>query len=408
VGTTGRHGKPGRAAAPGRRRRAILLAAATAVVLAGLTAAGLAADGGARPSTTADSRRVAATGPSLAFCQVRPGHVLRTSLDRAVAGSGKHELQPLGPSGDGREVFVSAWTPGFSGVAALSLATGRLTPVRAFGNPATDQADGASDGHWLVWAQTYSLSSLDHFTMYAWDAATSKLLRIGGSIAGPGGQAWPSPWHAPAVSGHYAAWAQGYGPGGQVEVRLADLLTGQVTTIRTGHAQPPFFDGDLVVWPESDAPGARTTLRAWSLTRHRLVALPAALRAVHGTEFVVSDGTRTAYLSPDLTRLYYSPREDQPARLALRLAAGVSFADLVMAPGALAWTTSQATYLASTTTGAFTRVTPRYGYATGSGSVILVTDGPRHKQVHPALPMHVINPEHLSWPDCPASRAAAS
>jgi hypothetical protein len=378
------------------------------VVLAALTAAGLAAGGGARPSTTADSRRVTAAGPSLAFCQVRPGHALHTSLDRAVAGSGKHELQPLGLSGDGRQAFVSAWTPGFSGVAALSLATGRLTHVRAFGNPATDQADGTSAGHWLVWAQTYSLSSLDHFTMYAWDAATSKLLRIGESIAGPGGKAWPSPWHAPAVSGHYAAWAQGYGPGGRVEVRLADLLTGQVTTIRTGHAQPPFFDGDLVVWPESDAPGAQTTLRAWSLTRHRLVALPAALRAVHGTEFVVSDGTRTAYLSPDLTRLYYSPQQDQPARLALRLPAGVSFADLVMAPGTLAWTTSQATYLASTTTGAFTRVTPRYGYATGSGSVILVTDGPRRKQVHPALPMHVINPEHLSWPDCPASRAAAS
>jgi hypothetical protein len=385
-----------------------MLAAATAVVLGGLTAAGLAAGGAARPSTTADSHRVAATGPGPTFCPVRQGQALRTSLDRAVAGSGKHKFQPLGVSGDGRQVFVSAWTPGFSGVAALSLATGRLTPIRAFSNPATDQADGTSDGHWLVWAQTYSLSSLDHFTMYAWDATTSRLLRIGGSIAAPGGKPWPSPWHAPAVSGHYAAWAQGYGPGGQVEVRLANLLTGQVTTIRTGHAQPPFFDGGLVVWPESDAPGAQTTLRSWSLARHRLVALPAALRAVHGTEFVVSDGTRTAYLSPDLTRLYYSPRQDQPARLALRLPAGVSFADLVMAPGTLAWTTSQATYLASTATGAFTRVTPRYGYATGSGPVILVTDGPRRKQVHPALPMHVINPEHLSWPGCPGSRAAAS
>ena len=71
-----------------------------------------------------------------------------------------------------------------------------------------------------------------------------------------------------------------------------------------------------MVWPESDAPGARTTLRAYSLAAHRLVALPAALAAVHGTDFVATDGTRTAYLDPSLTRLYYSARPDQPARLA--------------------------------------------------------------------------------------------
>src|SRR6202034_2473726 len=135
-----------------------------------------------------------------------------------------------------------------------------------------------------------------------------------------------------------------------------------------GHAQPPFFDGGLVVWPESDQPGAQTTLRALSLSTGRPAALPAALRAVHGTEFVVTDGTRTAYLSPGLTQLYYSPRQDEPARLALSLPAGADFANLTMAPDALAWTTSGATYLASTRTGAFARVTPQYGYATGSGS----------------------------------------
>lgn len=376
-----------------------MLAAATGVILAALAAAGLAARG-PRPSTAADSRQVTSAGRGLVFCPVRAGRALRASLARAVAGSGSHELQPLGLAGDGRQAFVSAWTPGFSGVAALTLATGKLTPIRAFGDPATDQADGTSDGRWLVWAQTYSLASLDRFTMYAWDDATGRLLRIGGSIAGPRGTPWPSPWHAPAVSGHYAAWAQGYGPRGLTEVRLADLLTGQVTTIRTGHLQPPLFAGGLVAWPESDAPGTQTTLRAWSLSRHRLVALPEALRAVRGTEFVVSDGTRTAYLSPDLTRLYYSARQDRPARLALRLPAGVSFADLAMAPGALAWTTSKATYLASTVTGAYSKVTPRYGYATGSGSVLLVTDGPRHKEVHPPLALHVISTAALLWPAC--------
>jgi hypothetical protein len=348
--------------------------------------------------------RLAAPATALTFCPVAQVPALRTALARTVPGSGQAEIEPLGVTGDGRDAYVSAWTPGFSGVAELSLATGALRHIRAFADPDTDQADGTASGQWLVWAQTYSLSSLDRFTMFAWNAATGRLLRLGQSIVGPSGVPWPSPWHAPAVSGHYAAWAQGYGPGGLVEIRLANLETGQVTTVRRGHTQPPLFDGGLLAWPESDAPGTQTTLRAWSLAGHRLVALPAALAAVHGTEFVVADGTRTAYLNPSLTRLYYSPRPDQPARLALALPAGTDFDGLALAPGTLAWTTSSATYLASTRTGAFTQVTAKYGYATGSGSVMLVSDAPGGKAVHPPLPLHVISPAALTWPDCGTRR----
>jgi hypothetical protein len=350
----------------------------------------------------------ATRSPALTFCQTRQDRSLRAALARAVAGTRRSEIQPLGVSADGRTGYVSAWTPGYSGVAALNLHNGELSRIRRFADATTDQADGTSDGRWLVWAQTYSLSSLDRFTIYAWDSAGGRLLRLGHSLAGPHGVPWPSPWHAPAVSGSYAAWAQGYGPGGEVEIQLANLATGTVSTIRRGHNQPPLFDGKLVIWPESDAPGTQTTLRAYSLTTRRLVPLPPALRGVHGTEFVVTDGTRTAYLNPGLTQLYYSARQDEPARLALRLPAGVSFADLAMAPGTLAWTTSKATYLASTRTGAFTKVTPRYGFATGSGSVVLITDAPQRKEVHPPLALHVINPAAIRWPSCPAGARAAS
>jgi hypothetical protein len=414
---SGRHGKPGgagvalarlaRHAGP-RWVRVAGGAGLTAVAVAAILTASL-ARGGPHPDPAAaagqagvrppESQQPAAR-PALTFCPARPGQRLRAALDQAVPGSRNAEIQPLGVSGSGQVAYVSAWTPGFTGVAALNLATGKLHPIRAYANPATDQADGTSGGRWLVWAQTYSLATLDRFTIFAWDSAIGRLETLGRSITGPDGKPWPSPWHAPAVSGHYAAWAQGYGPGGLVEVRLANLDTGKVTTIRTGHNQPPLFDGGLVVWPESDAPGTQTTLRAYSPAAGHLVPLPAALRAVHGTEFVVTDGTRTAYLSPGLTELYYSPRQDQPARLALRLPAGVDFADLAMAPGSLAWTTSQATYLASTRTGAFTKVTARYGYATGSGSVLLVTDAPSHKQVHPPLALHVIDPGAITWPRC--------
>jgi hypothetical protein len=422
VATTGdgRNGRPlpPRAGAGRRPRlRAAWAAGAAVLVLAVATGVALTAHG-ARQRPVLEGKVVAgkaAAGkvvagkvaaapgrPAFTFCQTTPARSLRAELTRTVPGSRRAEIQPLGVSADAREVYVSAWTAGFSGVAELNRATGRLRRIRAFARPATDQADGSAGGRWLAWAQTYSLSSLDRFTMYAWDSVTGHRLRLGQSLAGPGGTAWPSPWHAPAVSGHYAAWAQGYGPGGLVEIRLADLSTGKVITIRSGHTQPPFFDGSLVVWPESDTPGAQTTLRAYSLTAGRMVPLPPALRAVHGTAFVVTDGVRTAYLGPGLTQLYYSPRQDQAAELSLRLPAGVSFSDLAMAPGTLAWTTSRATYLASTRSGAFTQVTPSYGYATGSGSLVLVSDAPGRRTARPVLPLHVIDPAGLTWAACHA------
>jgi hypothetical protein len=211
---------------------------------------------------------------------------------------------------------------------------------------------------------------------------------------------WPSPWHAPAVSGHYAAWAQGYGPGGKVEIRLANLATGQVRVIRTGHTQAPFFDGQLVVWPESDRPGAQTTLHAYSLTTGRPAALPTVLRAVHGTDFVATDGTRTAYLNPALTALYYSPAQNQAGRPVLRLTHGNDFSALTMGPGSLAWTTTNASYLASTRTGAYVKVTRHYGDVAGSGPALMLSDAPVGKAAHPILPLHVIRPLALSRASC--------
>jgi len=319
-----------------------------------------------------------------------------------VPGSLAGELVPLGAAPDGRTAYVSAWTPAFAGVAALSLATGRLTPISPFASAAQDQADGASSGPWLVWFQTYSLTDLDRFRIYAWDAATGSLRVIGQSLQAPDGTPWPSPWHAPAVSGHYAAWAQGYGPGGLVEIELANLDNGAVTTLRRGHVQAPFFDGRLVVWPESDTPGSETTLRAFSVATHAPAAVSPVLAAVRGTDFVVTDGRRTAYFSPDFTGLFYSPAQDQAARLVLRLTGGNDFTALALAPGTLAWTTTTATYLASTSTGAFTQVTPRFGDATGSSSVVLISDAPAQQAEHPALPTYVVDPAGIDWPACPA------
>ena len=231
---------------------------------------------------------------------------------------------------------------------------------------------------------------------------TGHLLTLGRSLSGPGGVAWPSPWHPPAVSGDYAAWAQGYGPDGEVELRLADLATGRVRVVRQGHTQPPFFDRNLLVWPESDRPGTLTTLRAINLGTGRTAALPPVLRAVRGTDVVVTDGTRTAYLGPDLTRLYYSAAQDQPARVVLRLPAGTISPAWPSAPARSPGPPRRRPYLASTGTGGYAQVTPQYGDATGSGPGVMISDPPAEKVAHPVLPMHVFSGAGLRWPSCPA------
>ncbi len=314
-----------------------------------------------------------------------------------MPGSTDEELVPFGVSGDGRTGYGSAWTSSFSGVAAIDLRSGRLRPIQRFASPATDQADGAWGGRWLVWEQTYSLQSLDRFSVYAWDSATGVVRRLGGSLASRAGVPWPSPWHAPAVSGDYAAWAQGYGPGGLVQIRLADLRTGVVRVVARGHDQAPFFDGGLVVWPESDRPGQLTRLHAYSLAGGRSTAgLPAVLRPIAGTDLVTTDGTRTAYLSPGLNNLYYSPNPGDVARVVLRLSAGTEFSALEMGKGVLAWTTTKATFVASTVTGRAVQVTPAYGLAvTGPGGAVLVSDAPTGRSAHPSLPLHVIASRNL-------------
>ena len=247
---------------------------------------------------------------------------------------------PFGVSGDGRTGYASAWTPSFSGVAAVDLQTGALHRIMRFASPGTDQADGAWGGRWLAWEQTYSLQSLDRFTVYAWDSTTGVERRLGGSLASRSGMPWPSPWHAPAVSGDFAAWAQGYGPGGLVQIRLADLATGQVRVVARGHDQAPFFDGDLLVWPESDRPGAldyvaRIRACGW------VTALPAVLRPVAGT------GLRGHRRHPNGVPQFRAQRAvlltgPRPGRArSAATPAGTEFSALAMGKGVLAWTTTK-------------------------------------------------------------------
>jgi hypothetical protein len=356
------------------------LATALACGLVGLVVAGCGGTAHPVPPKAASGWR--------RLCPEANSPALRNALAATLPLSLKATIVPYGASTT--SVYASVYSASFSGVAALNPASGALTRIQAYPRPSQDQSDGVADGRFLVWKLIYSSSIMDDFDVYSYDAQTGKVRQIGRPVPGPGGQAWPGPWLPPVVSGHYAAWTRGSGPGGEAEVLLANLLTGRTRVIRRGHPEAPFFDGELVVWPESDRPGAPTTMHAVSAVTGRPASLPSVLTAVRGVWDIVSDGTRTAYVSPANTQLYYSPAQDHPARVILSLPNPQTFSDVQIAPGALVWTTNRATYLASTTTGGYAQVTPAFGGSAVGGPYAIIGDY-GGKKMRPILPAHVID-----------------
>jgi hypothetical protein len=226
-------------------------------------------------------------------------------------------LDPWSLAHDGRSFFATVYSAEFSGVARIDATTGRMTEIRAFPNPARDQADGAFDGRWLVWSEYHGLDSFDDFTVWAWDSRTGGVRQIGAANRSPDAAFWPSPWRQPDVRGGIATWTQGSGSGGRTDVHAYDLRTGLDRIVRTGLAQGSFLlAGQVVAWPESATSGAATTMRLASAVTGRRVRVPRALRAVRGVSGLATDGGRIAYPSAPYTSLWWSPSlHERPRRL---------------------------------------------------------------------------------------------
>jgi hypothetical protein len=156
-------------------------------------------------------------------------------LSRRVA------LDPWALAHDSRSFFATVYSPAFSGVARIDVPTSRITEIRAFPDPAAEQADGAFDGRWLVWAEYRGFESFDDFTVWAWDSRTGGVRQIGAATRAPDGRLWPSPWRQPDVREGIATWTQGSGPDELTDVHLYDLRTGEDRVVHSGHAQGSFL-----------------------------------------------------------------------------------------------------------------------------------------------------------------------
>jgi hypothetical protein len=281
-------------------KRAGLSIAAGAVVLLAVTASS---------QSDASSSRWCEAQPNAAWRHVLAKRVL--PLSRGVS------LVPWALAHDGRSFFASVYSRGgWAGVARIDALTGRVTRIRAFAKPRTDQADGAFGGRWLVWNEYHSLDSFDDFTTWMWDSRSGAVTRIGAARRSPGGTFWASPWRPPDVRGGIATWVQGAGPGDLEDVHVYDLLRGHDLVAHTGHAEGSFLvAGPLVVWPESTSPGARTKMHAFDPARRQEVPPPPGLRALRGIWGLFTDGRAVAFPGAKDKALWTAPSLTAAPRL---------------------------------------------------------------------------------------------
>lgn len=344
------------------------------------------------------------------LCAARPTPAITEALQHHIPASlGLVYVNAISP--DGRLLYVTAGggdnisEPGFQTLEVINDRTWSVVARLRLPDKPDWAGPALTAGKWFVWIEYYSDVSISKFTVHAWNTATGQVRTIGSSVPG-----WPSPDQSPAASGSYAAWVAGDGPGPVDKVVLADLSTGRSRVVYQGHghghALAPFFYGDLLVWPESNVEQGLTTLTAINFRTGKHAVLPAALRGVHAfNDLVVTAGGQTAYLNyPETDKLYYSPSPGQPARVVLRTALGTLDA-VELGSGWLAWTGSftdqgeAATYLASTRTGAYVKVTPDYGDASGIGSDLVAIGDYAGKTAAPPPP-HLLDVSKLVWPHC--------
>jgi hypothetical protein len=222
--------------------------------------------------------------------------------------SRKVSLDPWALAHDGRSFFATVYSPRFSGVARIDALTGSMTEIKAFPDPADDQADGAFGGRRLVWSEYHGFDSFDDFTVWAWDSRTGEVWRIGAARRAPDGALWPSPWRQPDVRNGIATWTQGSGADGRSSVHAYDLRTRRDRIVARGRAQGSFLlTGRMVAWPESPGRGGVTHLRAASAITGRPLRTPRALRGLRGVSALVTDGRRIAYPDARYTSLWWSP-----------------------------------------------------------------------------------------------------
>ena len=294
---------------------------------------------------------------------------------------------PFALAHDGRSFFAAIYSAGFSGVAEIDARTSALRRIKPFPDAVEDQADGAFDGRWLVWAESHSLTDPGDFTVWAWDSRSGRLTQIGAATRSASGAFWEGPLRAPDARGGIATWAQGIGPGGTTAVHVYDLRAGHGTVIRRGHAQGSFLLArHRVGWPESPRPGRVTRMHVASAATGKRVEVPRGLDGLRGVSGLATDGHRIAYPTAAYGSIWWSPALRRKPHEILAAPSPGHVDDSVRIGGRyIGFGIWPRLFVADTTARRYVRVARHGGWTLLDSRALLVVFGSTRKAIHPRL-----------------------
>ncbi|MET7714933.1 hypothetical protein [Streptomyces sp. NPDC005407] len=303
------------------------------------------------------------TPPPAAACEVPLPAGWRTAFAagelRAPAGE-RPVLTEVGPGARWTAVQLSGDRRRRAALIQDGRSPRALRTLLDFADPVEHQLLSADfDGRWAAFAVLEGRTLDSPWTLHVWDERTGRarvLARSGGL---------PGPLPQPVVRGGTVFWAQGTG-GGKAAVRAAPATGGAPRTLHTGVLDAPFPAGGLLAWREADASGTATRLRALSFATLRAVPLPAPLAELRDFRSPVSDGTTWAWIAGEQQPTLMVWRTGQHAPVA-RVTGGAAAAEgidqLRISGDLITWRTPEAAYALDLRSAAYSRITPRYGYA---------------------------------------------
>jgi hypothetical protein len=327
------------------------------------------------------------------WCRTRSNSSWLRVLSRHVVElSRTTPLAPFALGHDRRSFFAAIYSQDFSGVAEIDARTNGVDRIKAFPDPTEDQADGAFDGRWLVWAEYHSFTSLGDFTVWAWDSRSGQVTQIGAATRSANGDFWESPLRAPEALDGIATWVQGTGPDGLAAVHVYNLRTGHGTIIHRGHAQGSFLFGrHLVGWPESPAPGRVTRMHAASALTGKRVGVPRALRGLKGVSGLATDGHRVAYPNAPYRSLWWSPSLRRNPRKILTARSPDHIDDSVQIGGRyIGFGIWPRLLVGDANTRRFVQIGRQGGWIRVDDTTLLVAFGSPRKVIHPRLRISVV------------------
>lgn len=258
------------------KRETLLVTALAMTVLLGACTprnplAALSPTGHATPSSSPTP-----LGPT-EMCFNAPPADWAAAMSKSVATLDGVNFGPSAVDDEGRIAYGYFSSASQQGIAAVDLATGKMSIVSLISPSESGVAWMSYAAGWLVWAQGESHTVLGSWTIQIWNSQTHEQRQIATSRLSDGtyltGQLV-----FPAVSHGYVAWNQPVSTT-SADVRVYRFATGAMTTLDSGYVSSPVFAGTYLVWGKKAAAGSsQADFRFADATTLELVAGPTELR----------------------------------------------------------------------------------------------------------------------------------